>query len=833
MTYFQLMSRFSLALRLLWRDSRSGELTILLIALMIAVTSSSAISIFTNRLQSTMTSQAAEFLAADLVIKSPALISEEWINQAQKDNLMSAQTVEFTSVLIEHDELLLASIKGVSAHYPLRGVLKVSNTLDSSPSIIQTPPQQGTAWVEKRVLSALNLKLGDSLVVGKKALIITNILTYEPDKRGDFYSFSPRVMIHLDDLPATGVVQPGSRVSYYFQFAGDMKNIDTFHDWLKPQLNPSQRIMDIHSDRPELGGALERAQRYLGLCSIVIMLISGVAIAMATQRYTERHFNATAILRCLGCSQQAILWLYGSQFLVFGLLASVVGCLLGLLAQEGLFYLLKSLLPQQVVSPSLFAILFGFVIGFVMLIGFALPPLLRLKHVSPLRVLRRELSPMPSSAWLVYGLAIGLISLLIWQYTQDLKMTATILGGGLLVGAVLGLCIYGGLQWGRRGLPQLNLTWRFGLQHLLQNSRASVGQIMAFSLTFVAMILSFTVRTSLLDSWQQQLPKNAPNHFALNIFPPEKDHFQADLQSQSILASAFYPVVSGRLVEINQTPVQKIVSKDSQGENAINRELSLTWAHVLPVDNKLVEGEAWQENQTGLVSVEQKLAKSLQIHLGDTLTFTVGSEQFMAQVANIRSVEWETMKPNFYMIFSAHTIEKFPSTFLTSFYLPENQKEVLNSLLKTYPSTTILEVDAILQQFKTILNQLTQAINYLLYFALIAGLTVLFAAVYATLDYRIYEGALMRSLGASRRFLRKTHLIEFCFLGLMSGVLAVVMSETILYFLYTRVMHIHYQPNFLLWFVVPLLGLLLVGLTGFWGVRKVVNQPPMKILREQ
>jgi putative ABC transport system permease protein len=223
----------------------------------------------------------------------------------------------------------------------------------------------------------------------------------------------------------------------------------------------------------------------------------------------------------------------------------------------------------------------------------------------------------------------------------------------------------------------------------------------------------------------------------------------------------------------------------------------------------------------------------LQIHLGDTLTFTVGSEQFTAQVANIRSVEWETMKPNFYMIFSAHTIEKYPSTFLTSFYLPENQKEVLNSLLKTYPSTTILEVDAILQQFKTILNQLTQAINYLLYFALIAGLTVLFAAVYATLDYRIYEGALMRSLGASRLFLRKTHLIEFCFLGLMSGVLAVVMSETILYFLYTRVMHIHYQPNFILWFLVPLLGLLLVGLTGFWGVRKVVNQPPMKILREQ
>ncbi len=833
MTYFQLMSRFSLALRLLWRDGRSGELTILLVALIIAVTSSSAISIFTHRLQSTMTSQAAEFLAADLVIKSPALISEEWINQAQKDHLMSAQTVEFTSVLIERDDLLLASIKAVSARYPLRGVLKISDAPDSLPIIEQLPPEQGTAWVEKRVLSALHLKLGDSLVVGKKTLIITKILTYEPDKRGDFYSFSPRVMIHLDDLPATDVVQPGSRVSYYFQFAGDTQAIDAFHDWLKPQLNPSQRIMDIHSDRPELGGALERAQRYLGLCSIVIMLISGVAIAMATQRYTERHFNATAILRCLGCNQQDVLWLYGCQFLVFGFVACALGCLLGFVAQEGLFYLLKSLLPQQVVPPTLFALLFGFLIGFVMLVGFALPPLLRLKHVSPLRVLRRELSPLPSSAWLVYGLAIGLISLLIWQYTQDVKMTTTILGGGLLISAVLGGFIYACLQWGRCGLPHLNLMWRFGLQHLLQNSLASVGQIMAFSLTFVAMIVSFTVRTSLLDAWQQQLPQNAPNHFALNIFPQDKDHFQADLQSQSILSSAFYPIVSGRLVEINQTPVQKIVSKDSQGENAINRDLSLTWANVLPTDNKLVEGEAWQENQAGLVSVEQKLAKSLQIHLGDTLTFTVGSEQFTAQVANIRAVEWETMKPNFYMIFSPHTLEKYPSTFLTSFYLPEDQKEVLNSLLKTYPSTTILEVDAILQQFKTMLNQLTQAINYLLYVALIAGVTVLFAAVYATLDYRIYEGALMRSLGASRHFLRKTHLIEFCFLGFISGVIAVVLSEIMLYFLYSHVMHIPYQPQFVLWLVVPLLGLLLVGFTGFWGVRKVVNQPPMKMLREQ
>ena len=826
------MSRFNLALRLLWRDSRSGELTILILALIIAVTSSTTIALFSDRLQRTMTNQTAEFLAADLVISSPTPVSSEWLAKATQLNLAQARTAEFSSVLIEHEELLLAGIKAVSAAYPLRGFLKTTTDDYSTETITHNGPAQGTAWLEKRIFSALKLKVGDPLTVGEKQLTITHIITYEPDKKSDFYSFSPRVMINEADLPATGIVQPGSHVHYFFQFSGDTKALTEFKQWLKPQLNPSQRVMDIHEDRPELGSALNRAERYLGLSSTLVILISGVAIAMATRRYTERHFNATALLRCLGCKQNEILWLYSSQFVVLGLFASAVGCLLGWFAQEALFYLLKELLPQHVASPGLLAVFFGFIIGMAVLLGFALPPLLRLKQVSPLRVLRRELEPMPSSGWLIYGLSIGIMGLLIWKYTDDLKMTASILGVGLMTLLALGLLIYGLLNLSGHALPSMSLTWRFGLQGLLRNSRASVSQILAFSITLVAMVLSFTVRTDLIDNWQKQLPDNAPNHFALNICPDQQAAFKQELQQQHINGSQFFPVIKGRLVEINNTPVQKIVSKDTQGDNATHRELSLTWTQELPEENKLVAGNWWTTQQAGLVSVEQKLADSLKIKLGDHLLFTIGSQQVKATVTSIRALRWDTMKPNFYMIFSPGTLDAYPSTFITSFYLPETQKNVLNTLVKKYPGTTILEVDLILQQFKTILTQLTQAINYLLYFALMAGFTVLFAAVYATLDNRIYKGALMRTLGANRSLLRKTHIIEFATLGLISGLLAVVISEAIMYALYTQVMAMEYRPSFYLWAIIPLTGALFVGMAGCWGVRQVLNKSPLRVLRE-
>lgn len=826
------MNRLKLALRLLIRDGRSGELTILVLALIIAVTSSTAVTLFADRLHRTMTSQAADFLAADLVITSHTPIPREWHDKAGELQLKEAKTAEFSSVLIENDELLLAGIKAVSDAYPLRGQLKITQSDYTAEKTVEHGPDKGEAWVDKRILSALKLNLGDRLTVGEKPLKITQLITYEPDKRGDLYSLSPRVMIHTDELEATGVLQPGSHVHNFFQFAGDAKAISKFNRWAKPQLNPSQRIMDIHDDRPELGSALGRAERYLGLSSIVVILISGVAIAMATRRYTERHFNATAILRCLGYKQREILQLYTSQFIILGVTASLIGCLLGWFVQLGLFYLLANLLPQAIANPSPLATSFGLITGLATLLGFALPPLLRLKRVSPLRVLRRELEPLPSSAWFVYGLAVLILSVMVWRYTEDLRMTSTIIGSGLLAIILLGLLIHALLLMGRKILPKFSLIWRFGLQGLFRQPRASVSQILAFSITLVAMILSFSIRSDLIDNWQAQLPDKAPNHFALNIFPGQKPSFQQDLENQNITDSRFYPVVRGRLVEINGTPVQQIVSKESRGERATHRDLSLTWSKVLPEDNVITRGKWWNSDRLNLVSIEQKLAESLKVKVGDELTFTIGSRQFKAEIFSIRQVNWDTMKPNFYMIFSPGTLDGYAATYITSFYLPADNKNYLNTLIKKYPATTILEVDLLLKQFKTILAQLTQSITYLLSFALLAGFTVLFAAVYATLDNRIYTGSLLRTLGAGRPLLRTSQLIEFTSLGFISGLLAILIAEVIIYFLYTLALQMEYSPNWPLWAVIPLTGAVFVGLAGYWGVRHVVNKPPVLVFRE-
>lgn len=825
------MKQFNLALKFLWRDCRSGELTLLILAMLIAVGSSTTVSLFADRLHRTMNEQAAEFLAGDLAIIGADPIPAAWLEKAAELGLSQAQTTEFASVLLKDNEMLLAAIKAVSNDYPLRGALKSSDIDYSGETSNRHGPETGHAWAEQRILSALNLKLGEQLTVGEKPLTISRVLTYEPDKRSNLFSFSPRLLMNQTDLQATGVIQPGSRARYAFQFRGEETALSAFKDWLKPQLNPSRRIMDIHDDRPELGTALSRAEKYLGLSSVVVVLIAGVAIAMTTRRYSERHFNATALLRCMGCKQAEILRLYGWQFLILGVVTSIGGCVLGWLAQLVFFRLLGSLLPEQLANPSLLAFVFGFMTGLTILLGFALPPLLRLQRVSPLRVLRRDLEPIPSSAWLVYGLALGIISLLIWRYTGDPGMTATILGIGFAVLSGLSLLLFLLLQSARKLLPKTRLSWRFGLQALLRNSRASISQILAFSITLTAMALSYSVRSELIDNWQKQLPEQAPNHFALNILPSQQTAFQADLDREQITGSRFYPVVRGRLVEINGAPVQDRVRKDSQGEEATQRELSLTAVESLPEDNKITDGDAWRSAETGLVSVEQKLAENLNIRPGDQLGFSVGGEKLQAKVVNIRYVQWDTLRPNFYMIFSPGSLDGFPTTFMTSFYLAKQQKEQLTALVKKYPATTILEVDQILQQFKTILTQLTEAINIMLYFALLAGFSVLFAAVNASLDQRIHESALLRTLGARAGFLKRMQLIEFGLQGGISGILAAIACEAILYALYTRGLHIdfHFSPH--LWAILPASGALVVSLAGYWGLRQVARQAPLNVLR--
>jgi putative ABC transport system permease protein len=571
------------------------------------------------------------------------------------------------------------------------------------------------------------------------------------------------------------------------------------------------------------------------MASLVAVLLAGVAVAMSASRYAARRLDASALLRCLGLSRRQALGLYCVQLAMLGLVAAVAGALLGWLAQLGLFRLLHGLLPSVVPPGGVVPALAGIGTGLVALAGFALPPIAALGQVPPLRVLRRDLLPVPPSSWLVYGTALLALGLIMWRLSLDLLLTFALLGGGLVAAVVLGGLLLLGLRSLRQLLVGAPLAWRLGLGQLLRHPLAAAGQALAFGLILLAMALVALLRAELLDTWQAQLPKDAPNHFALNILPDDREPFAQHLQQVNAASAPLYPVTPGRLIQINQQPVQQIVSKDSAGERAVQRDLSLTWAAELPNGNALTAGNWWQALPSGDeipgVSVEAELATSLKLQLGDLLTFDIGGQQRQARVSSLRSVHWDSFQPNFYMIFQPGTLQGLPTTYLTSFYLAPGHDLDVVALSRAFPAVTILQVDALLDQLRSILAQVTLAVEYVLLFVLAAGLAVLFAGLQATLDERIRQGALLRALGAARPLLVKARRIEFGLLGAASGLLAALGCELITLVLYRYAFDLQWNPHPWL-LVLPLAGAVLVGGAGVLGTRRALNASPLTVLRE-
>jgi putative ABC transport system permease protein len=823
----------SLASRQLLRDARASELRVLFFALLIAVAASTAIGYFSARLNDGMLLRATEFLAADLRLTGSSPSSPEQISSGKQLGLEHAQLVEFASVVASDAGIQLASVKAADSAYPLRGELKSAAALYDTEQA-GPGPQPGEAWAEARVFVALDLKPGDSIEVGAKTLRLTRVLTFLPDESGDFYSLTPHLLMHLDDLAATGVVQPGSRVRYQELWRGDSKTLAQYRQSITPTLAPNQRLEDAKDGNRQVGNALSRAERYLNLASLAAVLLAGVAVAMSAARFAARRFDASALLRCLGLSRNQTLGLFSLQLALLGITASLIGALLGWLAQLALFNLLQELLPAQIPPGSLWPALAGMATGLVALAGFALPPLAALGRVPPLRVLRRDLLPVPASSWLVYGAALLALGLIMWRLSLDLQLTFSLLGGGLVTAMLLGGLLLLGLQSLRRLLASASLPWRLGLGQLLRHPLAAAGQALAFGVIILAMALIALLRGELIDTWQDQLPENAPNHFALNILPADKDAFSTRLSELSPHPAPLFPVVPGRLVMINGEPVRQIVSKETQGERAIRRDLSLTWAADLPADNSLIAGSWWtgaNKNELPGVSVESDLAESLQLKLGDRLSFSVGGLNRDAVVSSLRKVDWNNFQPNFYMIFQPGTLQDLPVTYLTSFYLPPQHEKQLVELSRAFPAVTLLQVEALLAQLRSILAQVTLAIEFVLLFVLAAGLAVLFAGLQATLDERIRQGALLRALGAERKLLIKARRAEFGLLGAASGLLAAFGCELISFLLYRFAFDLAWQPHPWL-LLLPLIGALLVGTAGVLGTRRALNVSPLTVLRE-
>jgi putative ABC transport system permease protein len=819
--------RWRLALRLLARDWRSGEQRILVAALVVAVAA--------NRLGRGMANQSADFLGADLALVSPRSVDADWLRQARSAGLAVIETVEFANMVVGAEKLLLASVKAVQDGFPLRGSLRTAPAPFAADTEAHTLPQPGEAWAAPRLLTNLGLQLGDAVQVGAHSVTITRVITFEPGQVGNPFGVAPRLLMRMADVPATGVVQPGSRLSWQYLFAGSEAQVAKYRAWLEPRLGPSHELVGVKEGRRAVGTALERAERYLGLSVLAAIVLAGVAVAMAARRYSERHFDMSAMLRCMGASQRDILALFVTQLLLIGLLASAVGCLIGWLAQFGLLYLLADLLPAAPSSPRPWPLLAGFATGLITLAGFGLPPVMRLQGVPPLRVLRRDLLPLPSRAWLVYGAALGAIVAVMWRYTDSWPLTLSVLAGAIALALLLSLLALLLLSLSRRLNARVGVAWRFGLNNLWRRRGTSISQILAFGLALMAMATVALVRTDLMTTWQRQLPANAPNHFAINILPEQAGGFDAFMQQAGVDTAQLYPMVRGRLVEINATAVRKAVSKEARDDNALNRELNLTWTTELQEDNRILKGRWWQPADTGKVrvSVESKLAGRLGIELGDQLGFAVGGQRFDAVVASIRSVQWDSFRPNFYMVFPPQTIEQFPATYMTSFYLPKDGKPLLRELVARYPAVTVLEIDRVIEQVGHIFRQVTLAVEYVLVFTLLAGFAVLFAALQASQDERLYEGALLRTLGGSRRQLRAGHFAEFTALGGLAGLLAAIGAECLAFALYSEVLHMEYSFKWPLWIATPIAGALLIGTAGFWGTRAVVRRSPMLLLRNQ
>ena len=828
------MNHIAFAVRNLWREWRSGELRMMLAAIFIAVASLTTVGFFTDRVAQATARQATSLLAADLVLQSNAPLPPGLIDRAQAQGLHTTTTASFRSVVAAGDSLQLTEVKAVESGYPLRGKLRIADALFSNEYVTDAIPAPGTVWVDSRLLQLLALNIDDDLHLGSAQLRVAALLAYEPDRGGDLFNIAPRVLMNLSDLPATGLILPASRVQYRLLLGGAVTAMSSFRAAVQSRLDQEQiRVRDIRDARPELKRALERSDQYLGLAVLISIALAGLAVALSAQRHALRHFDQCAILRCLGITQNDILKIHLGQILLLALGGSLAGCLAGYFAQQGLAYFLSGLSPEPLPPPGLYPLLQGFGAGIITAFGFAAPQLLRLKNVAPLRVLRRDLDPMPVSGLFTYGCAIAALALLTPWQSGRLSLTLYILLGILITVLLLGL---GGLILIRllnRLRARVGVAVRFGLANLARRPAHSMVQIIGIGVGVMVILLLTLVRGDLLENWRERLPPEAPNYFLINIQPDQVEQVQSFLRTELHVQSALYPMVRGRLTAINNRAINPDDYADDRAQRLASREFNLSRAAELQSDNRIVQGRWWETGTTQtLFSVEDGIAETLGIKLNDTLTYTIAGRELNGRVANLRHVEWDSFNVNFFVIANPGTLDRYPATWITSFHLMPQHKSLLSDLVRRYPSVTVIDVDAILTQVRRIMDQVTNTIEYVFAFTLCAGLIVLAAALHTTHDERIRESALLMALGAGRRDLLLGLFAEFTCMGLIAGVLAALAATISEVLLAEFVFHIEIVINPWLWVVAPLIATVLIVGAGLMGTRRVLRTPPILSLRQ-
>ncbi|MBI3286034.1 MAG: FtsX-like permease family protein [Burkholderiales bacterium] len=833
-----------LSLRMTLRDWRAGELRFLLIALMVAVASLSSVGFFVDRVRNGLNRDAHQLLGADLLVSADQPVNPAWKDEARRRGLAMAETVVFPSMAIAGTDLQLrsrlVSLKAVSSAYPLRGKLRLRQ--GGTEVAVSAIPVAGTAWVEPALLYNLNLKAGEQLRLGELALTVAGEIAAEPDRGAGFMNFAPRVMINLADLAATRLVQDGSRVTYRLLMAGQPDAIAAFQQVLQDAIKGGNlkgvRLESLESGRQEMRATLDRAEQFLSLVGLLSAMLAAVAVAMAARRFMLRHLDACAMLRCLGLTQGQVTAMYLFEFLLVGLAGSAAGVALGFAAHYALLEWLGKLLSNDLPGAGWLPAVQGGATGLLLLIGFALPPILQLRNVPHNRVIRREPDAPQPLTLATYALGLGMfVGMLLWQ-TGDVKL-------GLLIAAgfLSGLLLFALVAWlGMASLKRLrgisvHAAWRFAITGLQRRPGASVVQIVALALGLMALLLLTVVRGELIAAWKKSTPADAPNHFVINIQPDQKPEIAARLQPFG--RPALYPMIRGRLIQVNGQPVVTASYADDRARGLVDREFNLSAMRAVPPANTISAGRWFSETgdagaaaAAAEASVEEGIAKTLNLKLGDSLTFDVAGQQVSAAITSLRKLDWGTMRVNFFVIINPKAMADLPQTWITAFHLPPSEMAFVNRLTQDYPNLTVVDVGAMLRQLQDVLDQVIRAVEFLFVFTLASGVLVLYAALAGSQDIRVREAALLRALGATRKQLSQAQWVEFLLIGSLAGVLAAGGASATGWALARFSFHFDWNFSALVWLAGLLAGIA-CALIGAWaGLRNVLRQPPLLSLRE-
>jgi len=823
----------NIAGKLLWREFKNGELNLLAIALLIAVTSMSSVALITDRVSTTLLQQAGDLIAADTIVSSAEPIPLSWFDEASKKSIKHASTVQFPSIVLSGDSSQLVSIKAVTKGYPLRGELKTDIKPYSNGIVTKNIPAEGEAWVDSRLFNALKLSIGRMIEVGSSKLKVTRIISFEPDFGGNLFSAAPRLLINTRSLEATGLIVAGSRVNYKALFAAESQSLKTFTVWLKTQLRPADSIQGIKDARPELKTALDRADRFFGLSALIAVMLAAIAIALAASRYARRHQNSSAIMRTFGASQNTILGVFIIQLGILGFIASTIGLVTGYIVHEMIINYFSQFIDRDLPGVNLLTLLPAFSAGVLLILCFSLPALFRLKNSSPIQVMQSRVITGTSRDVLLYLPALFIMAMLIIWQARDIELAMFYISGIVTTVLILAVATLLLLALANKFKSRLSVSWRLGLTYLTRRKLNTMIESAGFGIGMMVIIILVLIRTDLIDDWLVSLPADTPNQFLINVQPHQLEELKLEFKNTSREQPMFYPMVRARLTHINNSPVKAENYDNPRTKRLATRLFNLTWSNQLPAENEVVKGLWWEKTQNKKqFSFDEGLAQQLGIKLGDELTYYISGANITAPVTSLRKINWDSFKPNFFVISPDKTLQDFPATYISSFYLDKNNKDFLTKLVRQFPNITVIDVQSMISQVRNIMDKVILVIEAVFMFTLVAGVLVMIATMQSTHDERIRDNAIMKTLGASKKQLRKILFTEFFLIGAISSLIATLAANLISYVIATNLMNMQYQVHLNSVTTSIVIGTTLITLTGLMAFWRYHKMTPMWTLRQ-